>query len=661
MSNSNIVATGGTVKRIGLSSHLTHTFTESGDFVVNRPVIVRYLIVGGRGGGPAPDEKNKVDQEGGIGEIIEGTTTYQLQPGTYKVTVGPRSTKFTEKEIAGTGYTSGGIVGNARVALDNRMQWVTFVTGLNQPVAWSGRHQRVFNQGNTSSIANVAEAKGGAPHPGISNKPVQQQQNGMFLNAASSSRSRNQPGGMGSKCIQTGGPYWSDGCTNQCTHFGGGGAWCSQYQCIKSYTLDWKCAAASDRPAARFVMDLNDRTWRPVGTPNTSNQKDSDIAGTAQKYGLKPMVIIRYDESTAGAAPPATPSPDAIAEIEKAYAVKMQALKDAAEAEKKALQAQNATAAAEAQKIQSQLIAELNGLKTQYDQLKTTVSDATGQLETAKTELSQIKTEYASKMAELKAAQKAEIDALNSKNATALEAARLAQQQIVSELTTLKTQYDSLLASSSTCPTIPDGTIVIDAKDGQLYKYDMAQLRPMSNDTYRTLGSPAYTTYPAGSLDKCPRGPVYTVQTLTEPPVTTPPSGPPVFDGTLYILVHGKSWTEHGELKVVATRFGGATIESFKFKDLAQVFVINNDGFIRNLADRGLYLTSKTGCLATGATVDVPDAGWTFKKSAGSKYAYGLVSKCGSALSATAGAREPVLEKTNDDWFVVPVGKATIA
>jgi hypothetical protein len=47
MSTSNIVATGGTVKRIGLSSHLTHTFTESGDFTVHRPVIVRYLIVGG--------------------------------------------------------------------------------------------------------------------------------------------------------------------------------------------------------------------------------------------------------------------------------------------------------------------------------------------------------------------------------------------------------------------------------------------------------------------------------------------------------------------------------------------------------------------------------------------------------------------------------------
>ena len=411
-------------------------------------------------------------------------------------------------------------------------------------------------------------------------------------------------------------------------------------------------------------MDLNDRTWRPVGNPNTSNQKESDIAGTAQKYGLNPIVIIRYDESTAGAAPPATPSPDAIAEIEKAYAAKMQALKDAAEAEKKALQAQNATAAAEAQKIQSQLIAELNGLKSQYDQLKTTVNDATGQLESAKTELSQIKTEYASKMAELKDAQKAELDALNSKNAAALEAARLAQQQLISEMTTLKTQYDSLLASSSACPTIPDGSIVIDAKDGQLYKYDMAQLRPMSNDTYRTIGSPAYTTYPAGSLDNCPRGPVYTVQTTTtEPPATTGPSGPsgpPVFDGTLYILVHGKSWTERGELKVIATRFGGTTLESFTFKDLAQIFMINNDGFIRNLADRGLYLTSKTGCLATGMTVDAPDAGWTFKKSAGSKYAYGLVSNCGSALSATVGAREPVLEKTDDDWFIIPVGKATI-
>src|SRR6056300_427583 len=101
---SNKVASGGTAKRIGLSSHLTHTFTESGDFTVHRPVIVRYLIVGGRGGGPTPDEKTKVDQEGGVGDVVEGTSTYQLQPGTYTVTVGPRSTEFTEKQIAGTGY-----------------------------------------------------------------------------------------------------------------------------------------------------------------------------------------------------------------------------------------------------------------------------------------------------------------------------------------------------------------------------------------------------------------------------------------------------------------------------------------------------------------------------------------------------------------------------
>jgi len=619
MSTSNIVATGGTAKRIGLSSHLTHTFTESGDFTVHRPVIVRYLIVGGRGGGPVPDEKSTLDQEGGVGDVVEGTSTYQLQPGTYKVTVGPRSTTFTEKGIAGVGVTTG-----------PRIKWVNppgggnpcpsgvscyMVDKLKHNVVWSNRTRRSYTPGNPSSIQTLASANGGRPHPGISNQPMQKYHD------------YNSQWGLFSKVFDRSGAsatgYWS--------------------------------------------MDANDATWKVVqegvATVNAYNtqQKESDITGGKQMYGLKPMVIIRYDESTAGAALPATPSPDAIAEIEKAYAEKMQKLKDAAEAEKKALESQNAAAAAEASKLKDQLIAELNGLKTQYDQLKTTVTEATGKLEAAKTELSQIKTEYASKMTDLKAAQKAELDALNSKNATALEAARLAQQQLISEMTMLKTQYDSLLANSSACPTIPAGSIVVDAKDGQLYRYDMAQLRPMSNDTYRALGSPAYTTYPSGSLDKCPRGPVYTVQTTTtEPPATTGPSGPPVFDGSLFIVVHGKSWTERGELKVLATRFGGATLESFKFKDFAQVFLINNDGFIRNLADRGLYLTSKTGCLATGMTVDAPDAGWTFKKSAGSKYAYGLVSKCGSALSATVGAREPVLEKTDDDWFIIPVGKATM-
>ena len=605
MSTSNIVAIGGTVKRIGLSSHLTHTFTKSGDFTVHRPVIVRYLIVGGRGGGPAPDEKSTLDQEGGVGDVVEGTSTYQLQPGTYKVTVGPRSTTITEKQISGTGYNH-----VATGKCWDSPNWNSTYSLQTKP--WTG-YQRLFKSGNASGVSSIATANGGAPHPGISDAPRQDVHN------------------LGSNYN----PYRENN----------GKQFCVENKAIYN----------------KYSMNTADRTWKSIKNPNTAAQKDSDITGGKQMYGLKPMVVIRYDESTAGAALPATPSPDIIAQIEKAYAEKMQKLKDAAEAEKRALEAQNAAAAAEASKLKDQLIAELNGLKTQYDQLKTTVTDATGKLEDAKTELSQIKTEYASKMTDLKAAQKAELDALNSKNATALEAARLAQQQLISEMKTLKTQYDSLLANSSACPTIPEGSIVVDAKDGQLYRYDMAQLRPMSNDTYRVLGSPAYTTYPSGSLDKCPRGPVYIVQTTTtEPPATTGPSGPPVFDGSLFIVVHGKSWTERGELKVLATRFGGATLESFKFKDFAQVFLINNDGFIRNLADRGLYLTSKTGCLATGMTVDAPDAGWKFKKSAGSKYAYGLVSNCGSALSAAVGAREPALEKTDDDWFIIPVGTATM-
>jgi hypothetical protein len=653
MSTSNIVATGGTVKRIGLTSHLTHTFTESGDFTVHRPVIVRYLIVGGRGGGPAPDEKSTLDQEGGVGDVVEGTSTYQLQPGTYTVTVGPRSTEFTEKQIAGTGYSSrpmGTYSQYCKPPWDSTGDSYSVYYNANTPTAWTA-NQRNFSEGKPSSIGGVAMAKGGVPHPGISNQPrtTSSQFSGLWKG------------------------YYGQATGNRMICLSGNGG---NYHGIANMgMIDVKLNSSwPNNVVSQTAYNMvDDKTWKDAidnqnlgrgaaqAKANAAAQNESDITGTKAMYGLKPTVVIRYDESTAGAALPATPSPDTIAQIEKAYAEKMQKLKDAAEAEKKALESQNAAAAAEASKLKDQLITELNGLKTQYDQLKTTATDATGKLEAAKTELSQIKTEYASKMTDLKAAQKAELDALNSKNATALEAARLAQQQLISEMTTLKTQYDSLLANSSMCPTIPEGSIVVDAKDGQLYRYDMAQLRPMSNDTYRVLGSPAYTTYPSGSLDKCPRGPVYIVQTTTtEPPATTGPSGPPVFDGSLFIVVHGKSWTERGELKVIATRFGGATLESFKFKDFAQVFLINNDGFIRNLADRGLYLTSKTGCLATGMTVDAPDAGWTFKKSAGSKYAYGLVSNCGSALSAAVGAREPVLEKTDDDWFIIPVGKATM-
>ena len=193
----------------------------------------------------------------------------------------------------------------------------------------------------------------------------------------------------------------------------------------------------------------------------------------------------------------------------------------------------------------------------------------------------------------------------------------------------------------------------------------MAALRPMSSDTYRALGSPGYTTFPSGQLDKCPRGPVVVIE--TPPPTTPTPTSSPkdqTFPGTLYILVHAESWLKHQELKVLASRFGGATIEPFQYKSLEQVFVINNNGYIRNLEGNGPYLASHDSCMAPVMMKETPEMGWKIQKAGDSKYAYRLVAHCGTSLTASIGAREPMLERpsteqASDTWYILPVGSAT--
>ena len=177
------VATGGTVKRVGLTSRLVHTFTQSGTFTVHRPTLIRYLVVGGRGGGPTKDigkpavegtKLNTIDQEGGVGEVVEGTSTYKLQPGTYTVTIAPRSTEFTTKQIAGVGVNSGQYLGTLSDGSH-------LYQDLNKQVGWTGS-QRTYTNGAPSSIQAITTAKGGPPHPGIWTKPAQSEMRHNFKN-----------------------------------------------------------------------------------------------------------------------------------------------------------------------------------------------------------------------------------------------------------------------------------------------------------------------------------------------------------------------------------------------------------------------------------------------------------------------------------------------
>jgi len=660
------VATGGTVKRVGLTSRLVHTFTQSGTFTVHRPTLIRYLVVGGRGGGPAPDGESKIDQDGGVGEVVEGTSTYKLQPGTYTVTVGPRSTEFTVKQIAGTGYSSrpmGTYSQYCTPPWNTRGNYFTVYYNANTPTAWTA-NQRNFSDGKPSSIGGVATAKGGVPHPGISNQPrmTSSQYSGLWKG------------------------YYGQATGNRMICFSGNGG---NYHGIANMgMIDVKQSTSWPyNPVTQTAYNMvDDKTWKDAinnkqlgqgaaqAKGNVSNQKDSDITGQTVKYGLKPMVIISYDESQAGpvptTAPPTTtpppgPSQEEIDRLVKEYETKMTQLQAAAAAEKQALLDQNSAAAQQAQQLQQQLMGDLTALKQQYDQLKTAAETTTGQLDQAMQELGQLKSEYADKMSALQAAQAAELEALNAKNSAAVNEARAAQQQLIAEMTSLKSQYDAIVAKASECPTIPENAIVVDGKDGQLYKWQMAALRPMSSDTYRALGSPGYTTFPSGQLDRCPRGPVVVIE--TPPPTTPSPTSSPkdqTFPGTLYILVHAESWLKEQELKVLASRFGGATIEPFQYKSLEQVFVINNNGYIRNLEGNGPYLASHDSCMAPVMMKETPEMGWKIQKAGDSKYAYRLVAHCGTSLTASIGAREPMLERpsteqASDTWYILPVGSAT--
>jgi len=366
------------------------------------------------------------------------------------------------------------------------------------------------------------------------------------------------------------------------------------------------------------------------------------------------------DQITIG--PTTIPSSDPITEIEKAYAEKMQKLKDALEAEKRALEAQNAAAAAEAAKLKDQLFADLTGLKAQYEQLKATASSTTGQLDATKRDIAELKSEYDMKMAELKRAQQTELDAISTNNREAIDAARSAKETLVRELTALKVAYDTIVALSKQCPIIPEGAIVVDSKTGKMFKYEAGVLRGISAETYIALGKPKYTLFKQGALDNCPRGPDITIETVAPKPVDEP-IAVPKFPSTAYVIAHAESWEMNGELRVLAARFGGVVIEPFEFKEYAQLFVINSAGYVRNLNGDGAYMTSTEKCLAPSMTKNVPRTGWKLRKTGESQYMYTLIADCGVSIKAGPSDRSAVLEKSifgsdaSDEWYVIPVGR----
>ena len=660
MSESN-VASGGSVTMTGPTTY-AHTFTENGSLKVDRKVTARYLVVGG-GGAPAYG----VGGGGGGGEVKTGYI--KLEPGSYTVKVGKSSDKLSstasavvrvDRQAPGTGYNGQRIQETIRETKGN-LRPDAEPSSFGSIVAQGGKvGAPAYHYYTTGTVACYSDGNCYGPHTDLRERPT------------SGGASGNGNKGGGAK-------EFFDCRTYVNAPGGGGGAGGDAQETIINMSTTWCAnAAGGTNPSQRYSFFLQ-------GGPGIK----SDISGQMKEYGAgqtvrwsgrrpsgystpeQGIVIISYDASTAETTPPPTtaaptPPPVDIDALVKEYEAKMAQLRAAMNAEKQALLQQNAAAAQQAQQIQAQLTAELTSLKQRYDTLTAQVSQTETTLQTTQQQLVDLKNEYDAKIVALEAARKQEIDALNAQNAEAAAAAQAEQTRITSELNALKATYDALVKRAAECPVIPEGTVAVDGGDGQLYVFKSGTLRPMSMETYRAMGSPNYTTYPTGTLANCPRGPAMVVEASTTAPPVTTPSRDPVFPGTLYVIVHADSWLSTQQLKVLASRFGTLGVEPFQFKALEQVFVINNAGYIRNVAGDGLYLTNAGDCLSPVMSKDPPLAPWRISRTGDSPLEYTLVSSCGASLKASLGAQAAILEQgvfgseVSENWYIVPVGRAQI-
>jgi len=690
------VAEGGTVKRRGLTDVVYHVFDTPGKhtFKVKSTIpAVEYLIVGATGGCPRGT--------GGGGAVTTGAIATPLKPGNYEVEVGAKGGKVETKVTM--------VPCNENATTCKQVpytQYMNFPNGAYNGVP-SGTYlscggirktqtkmtENVYGAGGTSSFQGNS-AKGGNPgaiKPMMVSRWDRETAYGSGKADTSRPNSQYDYAFGGSYNPPSGGRYfanpsyvsWSCGqfdldyvggtsATGKAgTRFQNCCAWQNQYQ-------DKNCCVNAGGGAGGPAKRPGTRQAEP-GPGITNN-----ITGTAVEYGhgaggnvnAKPskhgVVIIAYDLSKAEAIMP--PPADLVTSIVQEYETKMAKLKETMAAEKQALLEQNATAAATAKSTKDALVAELTALKSTYDNLQSSAAPIMTQLESTQQQLVAIKEDFDEKMTALSQARQDEVAALNARNADLIASSRAEQERLSGELAALKTKYEALSKVVPDCPVIPEGTVAVDGGDGQLYKFENGALRPLSMDIYRAMGSPNYTTYPSGALTDCPRGsPVVAGQITTAAPnpsnpsnggVTTRPDTEPQFPGTLYIILHADSWISGKQLKVLASRFGSLSVESFLFKSLEQVFVINNAGYIRNVAGDGLYLTNAGDCLSPVMSKDAPLSPWRLSRTGDSPLEYRLVSSCGASLKASLGAQAAILEEgvfgkeVTENWYIVPVGRA---
>jgi hypothetical protein len=217
------------------------------------------------------------------------------------------------------------------------------------------------------------------------------------------------------------------------------------------------------------------------------------------------------------------------------------------------------------------------------------------------------------------------------------------------------------------CPQIEEGTTVLDGSDGSLYKFENNSLRPyMTQEIYKSHGSPQYTVFTKDQLKGCFRGPAMSLKETTPAPQDTtaaPTPTEPQWDKTVYLLVHGPTYDRDGTLRVLTVKFGTLGLQAYNQRDPAQGFVMNAmSNMIRNVGGQGEYLASNEGCLAPMTTTQVPQdddtsVRWKLQPTGSHQYSYVIRAECGRSLFAGEDdARVVTLESGGSPFYVVPVG-----
>jgi len=460
------VAVGGTkVERRGLTDIVYHVFDKPGKYtftVKSKIPAIEYLVVGASGGtinGYTP---------GGGGAVVTGATTSSLEPGEYAVEVGSIGGKVETK------VTMVNCNQNATTCKQTPYtQSMSFPNGSYTGVP-SGTYlscggiqstptkmtEEIYGPGGDSSFLTY-KANGGGPG---AQKPTMvskwDRENGRYNTSVPANQ------------YQYAFPesYW-----NALQGKAPGNPAFTAFSCGQ-FDLDYIAGASgSGHGGTRFqnccgwqgqsedpncCVNASGGAGGPAKRPGTRQAEPgagvvSSITGTAVEYGhgaggnvnaksaKNGVVIIAYNLAAAEAeatpppttaapttipAPTTTPAPTSppvdIGAIIREYDTKMAQLKEAMAAEKQALLDQNASAAEQARAVKEQLTADLYALKKAYDELVARLATTTS--------------EYDTKLAQLEAAKKAELDAAKAQNEAAVAAAQAAQAKLQEELEGLK-------------------------------------------------------------------------------------------------------------------------------------------------------------------------------------------------------------------------------